>query len=307
MSAFGNGITNTATFNLSAVKLSAGQGIGFKNDTNGVLSITAEGTTYQAGDYISTTNKTIAVTGDLITSAEAGSAASAWVNNTLFDFSYYEDTDPETAKGSIDKITILYKNDYASHNTMLNQEIIFNRGDYRVSGLLIQAAKDTDNGKVLTYNSTANNYTWQAIPNSTYTNVDGYISIDNTDRTINLSTSGIKTSAYSAEYISAGNHYYSMLNGEKLKFSYGQSTLDLSLTGVSHSTQSTHSSAKWDNLFKNFAEVNREKLSDSSLTADKVNFIVATGSTGTQPYKAVNFVVTSTLPSVLSADVYYII
>jgi len=243
----------------------------------------------------------------LIGSAQSGAAASAWINNTLFDFSYYEGTDPETAKGSIDKITILYKNDYASHNTMLNQEIIFNRGDYRVSGLLIQAAKDTDNGKVLTYNSTANNYTWQAIPNSTYTNVDGYISIDNTDRTINLSTSGIKTSAYSAEYISAGNHYFSMLNGEKLKFSYGQSTLDLSLTGVSYSTQSTHSSAKWDNLFKNYAEVNREKLSDSSLTADKVNFIVATGSTGTQPYKAVNFVVTSTLPSVLSADVYYII
>lgn len=81
MSAFGNGITDTATYNLSAVKLSAGQGIGFKNDTNGVLSITAEGTTYQAGNYISTSNKTIAVTGDLITSANAGSAASAWINS----------------------------------------------------------------------------------------------------------------------------------------------------------------------------------------------------------------------------------
>ena len=81
MSAFGNGITDTATYNLSAVKLSAGQGIGFKNDTNGVLSISAEGTTYQDGDYISTANKTIAVTGDLITSANAGSAASAWINS----------------------------------------------------------------------------------------------------------------------------------------------------------------------------------------------------------------------------------
>lgn len=81
MSAFGNGITDTATYNLSAVKLSAGQGIGFKNDTNGVLSISAEGTTYQAGNYISTSNKTIAVTGDLITSANAGSAASAWINS----------------------------------------------------------------------------------------------------------------------------------------------------------------------------------------------------------------------------------
>ena len=81
LSAFGNGITDTATYNLSAIKLSAGQGIGFKNDTNGVLSISAEGTTYQDGDYISTANKTIAVTGDLITSANAGSAASAWINS----------------------------------------------------------------------------------------------------------------------------------------------------------------------------------------------------------------------------------
>ena len=81
LSAFGNGITDTATYNLSAIKLSAGQGIGFKNDTNGVLSISAEGTTYQAGNYISTANKTIAVTGDLITSANAGSAASAWINS----------------------------------------------------------------------------------------------------------------------------------------------------------------------------------------------------------------------------------
>ena len=81
LSAFGNGITDTATYNLSAIKLSAGQGIGFKNDTNGVLSISAEGTTYQDGDYISTSNKTIAVTGDLITSANAGSAASAWINS----------------------------------------------------------------------------------------------------------------------------------------------------------------------------------------------------------------------------------
>jgi hypothetical protein len=82
ISALGNGITNTATFNLSAVKLSAGQGIGFKNDTNGVLSITAEGTTYQAGDYISTANKTIAVTGNLIGSAQSGKQAYDTVQNS---------------------------------------------------------------------------------------------------------------------------------------------------------------------------------------------------------------------------------
>lgn len=167
ISAFGNGITNTATFNLSAVKLSAGQGISFKNDTNGILSISAEGraytgenyvkvdnttkkiglsgnlvgsaesgqsaydwittksatlqagqgigfysagqnilgisaegTTYQAGDYISTANKTIAVTGNLITSAEAGSAASAWVNTNKTKIAYSADF-----KGSSNVIT----------------------------------------------------------------------------------------------------------------------------------------------------------------------------------------------------------
>lgn len=81
ISALGNGITNTATFNLSAVKLSAGQGIGFKN-YNGVLSITAEGTTYNAGTYISTANKTISVTGDLIGSAESGKQAYDTVKNS---------------------------------------------------------------------------------------------------------------------------------------------------------------------------------------------------------------------------------
>ena len=82
ISALGNGITNTATFNLSAVKLSAGQGIGFKNDTNGVLSITAEGTTYNAGTYISTASKTISVTGDLIGSAQSGKQAYDTVKNS---------------------------------------------------------------------------------------------------------------------------------------------------------------------------------------------------------------------------------
>lgn len=167
ISAFGNGITNTATYNLSAIKLSAGQGIGFNNDTDGVLSISAEGraytgenyvkvdnttkkiglsgnivgsaesgqsaydwittksatlsagpgigfysagpnilgisaegTSYQAGDYISTSNKTIAVTGDLITSANAGSAASAWINSNNTKIAY-----SEYFKGSSNVIT----------------------------------------------------------------------------------------------------------------------------------------------------------------------------------------------------------
>lgn len=266
---------------------SAGTGINFVNDSNNVLGIKASNS--------------------LITSAKAGSAASAWVNNTLFDYSYYEGSEPETAKGSIDKIEVLYKNDVDSHDKILNQEVVFSRGNYSVSGLLIQAAKNTDDGKVLTYNTAYNNYTWQPIPPSTYSNDDDYISIDNANRKINLSTTGIKTSAYSATYDSAGNIYDSYLNGQTLHFSYGHGGLDISFTGVSYYGGGSQGSTKWDNLFLNYAQVNRDRLSTANLTADKVNFIVATGSSGTQPYKVINFVVTSTLPAALEDNTYYIV
>ena len=144
-------------------KFNAGPGIGFTTGVNQV-TISAAGTTYSAGNYISTADKTISVTGDLITSAEAGSAASAWINNTRFDYSYfYASPDPESTIGSIDKITVLYKNDVDNHDVMRNQEIVFERDNYRVSGLLIQAASNDDDGKVLTYDAVKNIYTWKGV------------------------------------------------------------------------------------------------------------------------------------------------
>ena len=143
-------------------KFNAGPGIGFTTGVNQV-TISAEGTTYSAGNYISTADKTISVTGDLITSAGAGSAASAWINNTLFDYSYFMGPDAESAIGSIDKITVLYKNDVDNHDAMRNQEIVFERDNYRVSGLLIQAASNDDNGKVLTYDAVKNIYAWKGV------------------------------------------------------------------------------------------------------------------------------------------------
>lgn len=144
-------------------KFNAGPGIGFTTGVNQV-TISAEGTTYSAGNYISTADKTISVTGDLITSAGAGSAASAWINNTRFDYSYfYGSPDAESTIGSIDKITVLYKNDVDNHDAMRNQEIVFERDNYRVSGLLIQAASNDDDGKVLTYDAMKNIYTWKGV------------------------------------------------------------------------------------------------------------------------------------------------
>ena len=104
------------------------------------------------------------MTGDLITSAGAGSAASAWINNTLFDYSYFMGPDAESTIGSIDKITVLYKNDVDNHDAMRNQEIVFERDNYRVSGLLIKAASNDDDGKVLTYDAVKNIYTWKGVP-----------------------------------------------------------------------------------------------------------------------------------------------
>ena len=145
-------------------KFNAGPGIGFTTGINQV-TISAEGTRYSAGNYISTAAKTISVTGDLITSAGAGSAASAWINSTRFDYSYfYESPDAQSTIGSIDKITVLYKNDVDNHDAMRNQEIVFERDNYRVSGLLIQAASNDDNGKVLTYDAVKNIYAWKGVP-----------------------------------------------------------------------------------------------------------------------------------------------
>ena len=143
-------------------KFNAGPGIGFTTGVNQV-TISAAGTTYSAGNYISTADKTISVTGDLITSAEAGSAASAWINNTLFDYSYFMGPDAQSTIGSIDKIMVLYKNDVDNHDVMRNQEIVFERDNYRVSGLLIQAASNDDDGKVLTYDAVKNIYAWKGV------------------------------------------------------------------------------------------------------------------------------------------------
>jgi hypothetical protein len=81
ISAQGNGITNTATFDLSSFNLSAGAGLKFIS-ANGRLDISAEGTTYNAGTYISTANKTISVTNDLVNSAKSGWSAYDTVKNS---------------------------------------------------------------------------------------------------------------------------------------------------------------------------------------------------------------------------------
>jgi hypothetical protein len=71
--------TTTSTAYMSGgFGIKAGNGVGVSLEGKNVV-ITAEGTTYNAGDYISTANKTISVTGDLIGSAESGQSAYDWI------------------------------------------------------------------------------------------------------------------------------------------------------------------------------------------------------------------------------------
>lgn len=87
-SAFAGGISSisakngnsTALFTGYNVNLQAGSGVGFNYGTN-LLTISAEGKTYAAGDYISITGDTnkINVTGTLINSAQSGQSAYNWI------------------------------------------------------------------------------------------------------------------------------------------------------------------------------------------------------------------------------------
>lgn len=252
-SAYGTLTFNTKAYNANTssygLTISAGQGISFITGSDKV-TISAEGTTYSNGTYISTANKTISVTGSLITSANAGSAASAWVDNTLFDYYWRSGPDAHTASGKIDQIKVCYKNDIDTPSYITNQEIIFKNGNDVISGLLIQAASPQETGNVLTYNSLTNSYTWE---NVAFSNLDHNIVIDNNNKTINLPSSGLSiNSAYSATYDNHDDIYYSELNGQSLKFSHGTQSLYISLTGIASVGPTTTVTANFDNLLGNF-------------------------------------------------------
>lgn len=72
------GTTTSTAYISGGFGIKAGNGVGVSLDGKNVV-ITAEGTTYNAGDYISTADKTISVTGDLIGSAESGQSAYNWI------------------------------------------------------------------------------------------------------------------------------------------------------------------------------------------------------------------------------------
>ena len=237
MSAFGNGITDTATYNLSAVKLSAGQGIGFKNDTNGVLSITAEGTTYQAGNYISTSNKTIAVTGDLITSANAGSAASAWINSKNSTIAF-----TTNFKGSNNVIT-----GYGTSS--------FSAGESYIDGNYIHI--DTSNNSINLASSISS------------TNISANSSFLTTVSGISAKFDNISGKNVTVDYITAINvNASNNLSGKNLTIDEYAKISDISSTNINALSLTTNTasgqSANFDNILGN-------NVSYTNISGDKLN------------------------------------
>lgn len=155
ISAVGSQFTNTAFGNLSAgFRISAGDNLIISTGANNTFNLNAKPSI-----------------------------------DTTFSNIWYEGAEPLGETGTITGISAYYNNDFDSHNHIVNQSVVFGTsGNEVISGLLIQPASPTDNGNVLTYNSTTNSYTWQP-GGTTYTTANENIVINNGLKTIGLATS----------------------------------------------------------------------------------------------------------------------
>ena len=277
---------------LSSTKISAvGQGL-----SNTGFAYLSAGFRISAGD-----NLTIATAANNTIQLNSTPGINTYFNNVGYD----DGVDPTGTTGLITGISAKYNNDSHTHSYIINQSVVFGTTDEQISGLLIQPASNSEDNYVLTYSTADNSYTWK---NVAFDNTDHNIVINNESKIINLPSSGLSiNSGYSARYDDNSNIYNSELNGEYLNFLYGHTILKLSYSGVQKTNQATSQTASWDIMFGNYAEVTRDTSIKSNLTNDRVNIIINTGTSSTNPYKQLNFIVTSTLPSVLSDNTYYIV
>lgn len=245
--------TNTAYIS-GGFGIEAGNGVGVTlNGKNIVLS--AAGTTYGAGNYISTASNTISVTNDLINSAKSGQSAYNWITS---------------------KSASLYPG----------------------SGINFYDAGNNRMGIAVKYTTTSGYVTaLDNIPLSAgmiYGN-GNYIEVNNSTKKINLSSNIVinymsATSAQlSANY--TGGSYYNYLTPSSTKFSHGLGSVIISLSGVEKSDNSTTAYIPWEKLTNNYV-LTTGNASGSKLSAST----------------AITFVVTSTLPSLITAtNTYYIV
>ena len=330
LSAFGNGITNTATFNLSAIKLSAGEGIGFKNDTNGVLSITAEGRAYTGENYVKVDNTTkkISLSGELINSAQSGQSAYNWITTQSATLSAGSGINFNSAAQNTLGISVKY--------TTTNGYVT------ELDGIPLSAGANYTQGRCVTIDDQ------NAINLSSDINLDTKLVIDHynssdpeTYATANLESykldfsgsrdNGGSFTGQSAtyridnlkidNYSDTNNLYFAELDKNKLQLSafnkYGGFSVNTytNITNTYYETQLAGGTGPY------YMKFNGENISAGSntgnvtaanwasiISAANGRFVSATSQeiVVNAPYQT-KFVVTSTIPGSLDANTYYII
>ena len=214
----------------------AGQGIGFTTANNQV-TISAEGTTYQASSYISTANKAISVTGTLITSASAGSAA-------------YNLLTGQSAS--------LYP----------GAGIQFYSADENKLGIKVSA--EGINGTITSIAGSA------LAGGASYTD-GRYIYIDNNSINLSsniiIDYMSATSALLSADY--TGGIYFNYLTPSSTRFTYGFGAATISLTGVEISDRQTTKSIPWNKLVDGYV-LTTGNASGSKLSANTAITLVVT-------------------------------
>ena len=252
-------ILSSASFtaNNNSAKLSAGfnliagEGVGIEHEIDSTdITISAEGTTYQEGSYISTANKTIAVTGDLITSAEAGSAASAWINS----------------KNS----TIAFTTNFNGLNNVITGygTSSFSAGESYIDGNYIHI--DTSNNSINLASSISS------------TNISANSSFLSTVSGISAKFDNISGKNVTVDYITAINvNASNNLSGKNLTIDEYAKISDISSTNINALSLTTNTasgqSANFDNILGN--NVSGTNISGDKLTVNTSAKIVGISST----------------------------
>ena len=241
----GGNINTPSSYN-STLTLSAGTGVKFITDSNNVLGISAKGTTYSAGDFISTASDTISVK-----SADLASAFVPWtaseINlpntsntalNTAFSHGLNNTANSASFAQGLENSANTYSIAQGKYNKAYNCAQAFGDNNIIVGGM--------------------------AIGQNNKTSADVAFVIGN----------GTDNEHRSDLFLISGNGDIHMA-GKSIEMSYGNSTTTISLTGVSRGTMGTSLEVNWSDLVgKNFVYASTN-ASGSILSADnKITLVV---------------------------------
>lgn len=242
--------SSTTSFSGPNVNLSAGEGVGFNFGTN-LLTISAEGKTYAAGDYISITGNTnkINVTGALINSAQAGQSAYNWLTANTDGLSA-KWAKNATSATIADSATSAYNSQNLGGVTSTN--IIGSAQSGKDAWNKLSTATFTANGTTAKLSGGFNLSAGQGITiihnageqkivisaeGSTYHN-GNYIEVDNTNKQINLSSNISATNissdniVLSKQTIGQGSYTTNLSFSSMYMTTYAQPSYELLFNGV---------------------------------------------------------------------------